>query len=126
MTGVEYLLNDLEGWKAFFTSPTDEQIKQSQLQMQSSLSQRPRQGRKLAHNPSSNALPIHIQKEYLPTTQQRRLASLQDDSQAYLQVSITNAWKKLNKYYIKLRESPLFSAAVILHPSLSLRWLKER
>ena len=71
------------------------------------------------------ALPTHTKAEYLPSTQQHRLASLREDSQAYLRVSITNAWQKLNEYYIKLGESPLFSAAVILHPSLSLRWLEK-
>jgi hAT family C-terminal dimerisation region len=94
--------------------------------MQLALLQWPRRGRKPVQTPSSNALPVHIQDEYLPSSQQRRLASLQDDSQAYLRVSITNAWKKLNEYYIKLGESPLFAAAIILHPGLSLRWLEER
>lgn len=126
MTGIEYLLNDLEGWKAFFTAPTNNQIQQSQSQMQSASSRRPRRGRKAMQIPISGALPTHTKAEYLPSTQQHRLASLREDSQAYLRVSITNAWQKLNEYYIKLGESPLFSAAVILHPSLSLHWLEER
>jgi len=35
-----------------------------------------------------------------------------------------NAWKKLNEYYAKLGNSPLFAAAVILHPRLGISWLE--
>ncbi len=37
-----------------------------------------------------------------------------------------NGWKKLNEYYTKLEESPLYSAAVILNPQLGIRWLETR
>jgi hypothetical protein len=34
------------------------------------------------------------------------------------------AWQKLNEYYVKLGECPLFSAAIILHPGLGIRYLE--
>ena len=33
---------------------------------------------------------------------------------------------KLDQYYDKLADSPLFAAAVILHPGRSFRWLEAR
>jgi hypothetical protein len=35
-----------------------------------------------------------------------------------------NGWKKLDSYYQKLGESPLYAAAIILHPGLGLQWLE--
>ncbi|KAK5988896.1 hypothetical protein PT974_05436 [Cladobotryum mycophilum] len=78
---------------------------------------------------SWQSLPQHIRAEYQSDERQdqfRRLQGLQADSKAYLRLSITNAWKKLNNYYTKLRDSPLFAASVILHPQYNFRWLKKR
>jgi len=50
---------------------------------------------------------------------------MQPDERAYMRASINNAWAKLNYYYAILAESPLFAAAVILHPSHGLPFLEE-
>uniref|UniRef100_A0A0D2XRW9 HAT C-terminal dimerisation domain-containing protein n=2 Tax=Fusarium oxysporum TaxID=5507 RepID=A0A0D2XRW9_FUSOF len=34
------------------------------------------------------------------------------------------AWQKLNEYYTKLGDSPLFAASIILHPSLGMNYLE--
>jgi hypothetical protein len=46
------------------------------------------------------------------------------DYRRYLRLSIVNAWQKLNEYYTKLGESPLFAASIILHPSLGMSYLE--
>lgn len=79
---MKYLVDDLEVWKALIASPTSERIWQSQSQTQLVLSDRPRRGRKVVQIPSLNAL---------PSSQQYRLASLRDDSEAYLRESVTNS-----------------------------------
>src|SRR6478735_8516619 len=43
---------------------------------------------------------------------------------ANIRASINNGWKKLNEYYDKLGESPLFAAAIILHPRFGISWLE--
>jgi hypothetical protein len=40
-------------------------------------------------------------------------------------VGINLRWKKLNKYYTLTDESPVYVAAVVLHPGLTWRWLKK-
>ncbi|KAK5996251.1 Putative AC transposase-like protein [Cladobotryum mycophilum] len=140
LTGIEYLLDDLEFWKAFFDSPTDEQIEQTSSQMplvtkrastrsQRQLSQQNTPRSQSLPMASWQSLPQHIRAEYQSDERQdqfRRLQGLQADSKAYLRLSITNAWKKLNNYYTKLGDSPLFAASVILHPQYNFRWLKKR
>ncbi|KAJ0122841.1 hypothetical protein HZ326_31574, partial [Fusarium oxysporum f. sp. albedinis] len=46
------------------------------------------------------------------------------DHRRYLRLSIIAAWQKLNEYYTKLEESPLFAASIILHPSLGMSYLE--
>jgi hypothetical protein len=50
---------------------------------------------------------------------------MQADERAYMRASITNAWVKLDQYYTLLGHSPLFAAAVILHPGHGLRFLEQ-
>ncbi|KAM4066285.1 integrase core domain-containing protein [Hirsutella rhossiliensis] len=50
-------------------------------------------------------------------------SSLPADHRAYIRASINNGWKKLDEHYNKLGESPLFAAAVILHPRFGISWL---
>ncbi|EGU72228.1 hypothetical protein FOXB_17264 [Fusarium oxysporum f. sp. conglutinans Fo5176] len=64
-----------------------------------------------------SALPLHSRADY--STAEKRSASetsqkstLPADHRAYIRASINNGWKKLNEYYDKLGESPLFSAAL--------------
>lgn len=125
LTGMEFLLHKMEGWRIFFDEPADEEILQSQsyLHYQQS-TRRGRRSLKLI----TQALPAHVRDEYTSnsSSQSQRLPTLSDDSRSYLRLSITNAWQKLNQYYTKLGDSPLFAAAIILHPGRSLRWLEDR
>ncbi|OAQ65602.1 peptidase m66 protein [Purpureocillium lilacinum] len=50
--------------------------------------------------------------------------TLPADYRAFIRTSINNGWKKLDEYYSKLGESPLFAAAIILHPRFGLGWLE--
>ncbi len=45
---------------------------------------------------------------------------------ASIRGSIDKAWEKLNDYYTRLEESPLWPGAVLLNPNLGLRWLRHR
>ncbi|KAJ0136169.1 Uncharacterized protein HZ326_20826 [Fusarium oxysporum f. sp. albedinis] len=84
---------------------------------------------------AESALPPHSRAEF--STVEKRSASemsqkstLPADHRAYIRASINNGWKKLNEYYGKLGESPLFAAAIILHPrfgisSLEVTWISE-
>ncbi|KAL9564981.1 hypothetical protein ACKAV7_010895 [Fusarium commune] len=76
-----------------------------------------------------SALPLHSRSEY--STAEKRSASetsqkstLPADHRAYIRASINNGWKKLNEDYDKLGESPLFAAAIILHPRFGISWLE--
>jgi hypothetical protein len=40
-------------------------------------------------------------------------------------VSINLTWQKLDEYYLKTNQSPIYVAAVVLHPSLKWKWLKK-
>ncbi|KAM5529303.1 transposase-like protein [Fusarium oxysporum f. sp. phaseoli] len=77
----------------------------------------------------ASALPLHSRAEC--STAEKRSASetsqkstLPADHRAYIRASINNGWKKLNEYYDKLGESPLFAAAIILHPRFGISWLE--
>lgn len=77
-----------------------------------------------------DSLPEHSQAEYtavkepnIKTTSQK--GSLPPDHRAYIRSSINSGWKKLDEYYSKLGESPLFAAAVILHPRFGINWLEN-
>ncbi|KAH7460202.1 hypothetical protein FOMA001_g18165 [Fusarium oxysporum f. sp. matthiolae] len=76
-----------------------------------------------------SALPLHSRADY--STAEKRSASetsqkstLPADHRAYIRASINNGWKKLNEYYEKLGQSPLFAAAIILHPKFGISWLE--
>ncbi|KAG7403417.1 Zinc finger BED domain-containing protein 4 [Fusarium oxysporum f. sp. rapae] len=76
-----------------------------------------------------SALALHSRADY--STAEKRSASetsqkstLPADHRAYIRASINNGWKKLNEYYDKLGESPLFAAAIILHPRFGISWLE--
>jgi hypothetical protein len=40
-------------------------------------------------------------------------------------VGINLAWQKLDEYYLKTDLSPVYVAAVVLHPSHKWKWLKK-
>jgi hypothetical protein len=113
LAGMEYLLEKMEDWKTFFDAPATPAI-----------SYRHRQRRQLS--PALQALADHIRAEYTNQPPQQRYESLSDDSRVYFRLSVLNGWKKLNEYYTKLAGSPLYAAAVILHPGMGLRWLEAQ
>lgn len=113
LAGVEYLLEKMEDWKALFDTPAVPTVSN-------------RRRRRHQLSPVSQALPDHIRAEYTDQTPQQRYENLSDDSRIYFRLSVLNGWKKLNEYYIKLGESPLYAAAVILHPGMGLRWLEAQ
>ncbi|KAK5995167.1 Putative AC9 transposase-like protein [Cladobotryum mycophilum] len=143
LAGIEFLLQHLEDWKAIYTSPTDEEIEETESQMQIALSAEPRRSQRTVsrlesmlrpQSPRSRSsrtniittLPVHTREEYLSSTlQSEQYSSLRKSSKAYLRLSITIAWQKLNDYYIRLGESPLFAAAIILNPEYNIRWLER-
>jgi hypothetical protein len=67
-------------------------------------------------------LPEHIRDEYngVPS----RTENLDDDHLRCIQISINNCWSKLDDYYSLLGQSPLYPAAVILHPRWNVSWLE--
>jgi hypothetical protein len=40
-------------------------------------------------------------------------------------VGINLTWQKLDEYYLKTDLSPVYVAAVMLHPGLKWKWLKK-
>ena len=47
-------------------------------------------------------------------------------SQHHFTTSINLGWQKLNKYYNKLDKTPVYVAAVVLHPRIKWRYLEKR
>lgn len=70
------------------------------------------------------ALPRHIKASYT-SLNNSSISDMQSDERAYMRASINNAWVKLDEYYALLANSPLYSAAVILHPEYGLSFLEE-
>ncbi|KAK5988788.1 hypothetical protein PT974_05110 [Cladobotryum mycophilum] len=50
LAGIEFLLQHLEDWKAIYTSPTDEEIEETESQMQIALSAEPRRSQRTPSN----------------------------------------------------------------------------
>ncbi|WKT54000.1 Lysophospholipase, catalytic domain [Fusarium oxysporum f. sp. vasinfectum] len=67
-------------------------------------------------------LPQHTRDEYTGAFSQAE--SLDDDHRRCIQISIKNCWSKLDEYYSLLGQSPLYPAAVILHPRWNVSWLE--
>jgi hypothetical protein len=122
LTGMEYLLSKMENWKTFFDETDAAEISVAQSYSQSRRRQQAQRIR--PRSPHTTAIPEHTRAEYLYL--QQRLDDLPNDSRHYFRVSVNNGWKKLNEYYTKLGATPLYSAAVILHPALGFRWLETQ
>ena len=67
-------------------------------------------------------LPQHAREEYTDVVLQDE--NLDDDHRRCVQISIKNCWSKLDEYYSLLGQSPLYPAAVILHPRWNVSWLE--
>jgi hypothetical protein len=40
-------------------------------------------------------------------------------------IMFNSGWKKMNKYYELLDKSPVYAAAIILHPGRKFKWIKK-
>ncbi|EGU71753.1 hypothetical protein FOXB_17738, partial [Fusarium oxysporum f. sp. conglutinans Fo5176] len=69
-------------------------------------------------------LPQHAREEYTDVVLQDE--NLDDDHRRCVQISIKNCWSKLDEYYSLLGQSPLYPAAVILHPRWNVSWLEAK
>jgi hypothetical protein len=139
MTGIEYLLEHLEDWKLFYDDVTEDMIQENVDKAVDTAQERPSRTRQRPARlddcevdlPSQRSqvreLPERIPDEYNrpgKPVSVSKATEIGGDHRSYLRLCITNAWQKLNEYYVKLGESPLFSAAVILHPGLGIRYLE--
>ncbi|KAF3343220.1 hypothetical protein VD0002_g9711 [Verticillium dahliae] len=91
-------------------------------------SSRPQQSQQSPFNEDAlRNLPASVQDEYTrpwarEVSEREGMAA---DERLYISASIQCAWAKLNAYYTKLADSPLFAASVILHPEYSLTYLED-
>ncbi|KAF4332993.1 ribonuclease H [Fusarium beomiforme] len=97
LIGMEYLLEHFEDWKVFYSEVTEETMGETQVDAADRIATAS------ANVRESNGRPTRVRR--LP-------ARFEEDE------------KKLNEYYDKLGESPLFAAAIILHPRFGISWLE--
>jgi hypothetical protein len=48
------------------------------------------------------------------------------ESRKHFREAINNAWKKLNDYYTLLDDSPVYTAALVLHPGHNWQYIEEK
>ncbi|EGU73935.1 hypothetical protein FOXB_15554, partial [Fusarium oxysporum f. sp. conglutinans Fo5176] len=141
--GMEYLLEHFEDWKVFYSEVTEETMGKTQVDAAERIATASANFRASNGRPSrvhrlparfeedevyalpqrsqpprfvESALPLHSRADY--STAEKRSASetsqkstLPADHRAYIRASINN-------------ESPLFAAAIILHPRFGISWLE--
>uniref|UniRef100_A0A0C4DI06 HAT C-terminal dimerisation domain-containing protein n=1 Tax=Fusarium oxysporum (strain Fo5176) TaxID=660025 RepID=A0A0C4DI06_FUSOF len=120
MIGMEYLLNFFEEQNLIFSSPDSciSELRNFRVSAtKRSSAQRIEQGRGREKH-----LPQHAREEYTDVVLQDE--NLDDDHRRCVQISIKNCWSKLDEYYSLLGQSPLYPAAVILHPRWNVSWLE--
>lgn len=110
--GVEYLLEKMELWKTFF----DEHPGTEEEPLLSPATAPKRVTRRGKQQPSPSAASLEVYRHF---------DEMNEQSRRYFRLSVTTGWKKLNDYYTKLGDSPLYSAAIILHPGFGLSWLEK-
>ncbi|KAF6804257.1 hypothetical protein CMUS01_14893 [Colletotrichum musicola] len=73
------------------------------------------------------ALPDHVREDSAAPASRSasRFNSLDEQWQSFLRSSIEQSWQKLFYYYDRLGDSPLFSGAIILHPSYGISYLED-
>ena len=128
MTGMEYVMEQLEDWKTLYLEET---AALPPLEPQSpepirQLRQRQRLPQAAGQRFNEAALPGHTRAAYttLEVRSVSMIGQLQDDERIQVRACINNAWVKLDQYYTLLGQSPLFAAAIILHPGLGLPFLE--
>ncbi|KAF6820625.1 transposase-like protein [Colletotrichum plurivorum] len=121
---MEYLLSHLVDWKTYYNStispPVNDPFEDSQPSQT-------RSGRPHRRRYNHQALPDHVRKDWTSPASQAasRFDCLDEKWQSFLGSSIEQSWQKLFYYYDKLGESPLFSGAIILHPSYGISYLRD-
>ncbi|KAL2147135.1 hypothetical protein VTI28DRAFT_565 [Corynascus sepedonium] len=153
MTGMEFVLEHLEEWKALYDDPATESAAELASQ-QTSETLSPRSGSDTVPRSSTPTTPSKdcpTQQSRLPQhprgfeivtplrqqqQQQRRhqhpvvTASTTTqfneagDERTYMKACIDNAWVKLNECYALLGDSPLYATSIILHPGLGISFLE--
>lgn len=130
LMGMEYILGHLEGYKTLYDNDPDlgaaraAEVTADLPRNQATRLWQLQSTRRLRFN--EGALPSHARDEYVTMPNSDGLLRLRARERASIRASINNAWKKLDEYYTKLADSPLFTAAIILDPNLGLRWLRRR
>ncbi|RKK75895.1 hypothetical protein BFJ68_g18075, partial [Fusarium oxysporum] len=135
LVGMEYLLEHFEDWKGFYNEFTTETIRATNLNDPELIGRAsaPLRGTNI-RSACSRRRPARFDGEDVyakyaaldkpPASKISQKSSLPADHRAYIRASINNGWKKLDEYYSKLGESPLFLAAVILHLRFGISWLE--
>ncbi len=138
LTGMEFVLEHLESLRALYIDETVDSVRDSASQLppadiiperaqrQSQRASR-RAGRQAQPSLQFNedALPRHTRATYTDPRSINNIANMLPDEKAYMRASVNNAWLKLNQYYTLLGDSPLFTAAVILHPGQGIQFLEK-
>ncbi|KAM5529131.1 transposase-like protein [Fusarium oxysporum f. sp. phaseoli] len=140
LVGMEYLLEHFEDWKGFYNEFTTGTIRATNLNdpeligrasapLRGLTSGRPVPAVALLASMGKRSMYPNSEAEYAaldkpPASKISQKSSLPADHRAYIRASINSGWKKLDEYYSKLGESPLFAAAVILHPRFGISWLE--
>ncbi|KAM5527860.1 transposase-like protein [Fusarium oxysporum f. sp. phaseoli] len=133
LIGMEYLLEHFEDWKVFYSEVTEETMGETQVDAAERIATASANFRESNGRPSRvRRLSARFEEDEVYALPQRKTISVRDvakstlpaDHRAYIRASINNGWKKLNEYYDKLGESPLFAAAIILHPRIGISWLE--
>lgn len=120
--GIEHILEHLEHIKGLYgEDPADQNVESVLEQACPESSQSSPRRHRQPRPYYEAAFGEHIGY----TSTDVRAADMQPEARAFIRASINNAWAKLNHYYTSLDESPLFAAAVILHPSFGLPYLEE-
>lgn len=137
MTGIEYLLEHFESWKHMYSDEHVPDVTReaglSADRRQAASSRRPTPASGGRGRRQASFIPEHARDEYVPRSsppagQVHRItvrSFLRDDHRKHICQSINLAWKKLDSYYTKLGDSPLYSAAIILNPAYGLKTLQH-
>ncbi|KAL9572161.1 hypothetical protein ACKAV7_003649 [Fusarium commune] len=134
MTGMKYLLDHLEDRKLFYHAVPDEATEENTNSQVELARGRPDRNRQIPARFRDCEIDIHPRKSMqssLPghgsgqrddgsgkPSGSSEVDDMKKDLRRYLRLPIITAWQKLNEYSTTLRESPLFAASTILHPSL--------
>ncbi|KAH7459261.1 hypothetical protein FOMA001_g20088 [Fusarium oxysporum f. sp. matthiolae] len=140
MTGTEYLLEHLEDRKLFYHAVPDDAAGEntnSQVELARGRSDRNRQIPARFRDCEMDIYPRKSMQSSLPSRGSGQcdegpgkssgssgIDDMGKDHRRYLRLLVITAWQKLNEYYTKLGESPLFAASIILHLSLGMSYLE--